>query len=134
MEYSQFITRVQKDADLNDPNKADRVTRAVLGTLGELLTEAGRHHLEAQLPKQLKQYIYSWDYTLDAEKPVAGLSEEKIINRIQARADLNHRETMKGITSVVKVMRQAISAGELKELEDKLQRLESMLATMEQTA
>ncbi len=125
MKITEFIDKVKESAGWEDQHKAEKISKAVLGTLGELLSASGRHHLDAQLPKEIKEYVHAWDHTLQAEKMVAGIMDEKIINRIQARAELNHTETTQGISAVLTALRQAISAGELEELEGLLHRLEA---------
>ncbi len=120
MEYSEFINRVAEHAGFDNVQDAASVSRAVLGTLGELLASTERHHFEAQLPRELKEYVRAWAHTEQARKTLAGLPPDQFVTRVQARSTLNHRDTVKAIAAVMRVLREAVSHGELKDLAEQL--------------
>lgn len=127
MKYNEFIELVREDAGFDDHLKAEMISRAVLGTVGELLTSTGRHNFGAQLPDQLKKHISAWQDTLEGEKLVPGLAPERIINTIQARSKLNHTETVKGISAVMQVLRSAISTEQFDEIREQLKTLDPLI-------
>ncbi len=120
MEYQAFINQVAEHAGFDDTQDAVSISRAVLGTLGELLASTERHHFEAQLPRQLKEYVRAWEHTEQASKTLAGLPADQFVTRVQARSTLNHTETLKGTTAVMRVLREAVSYGELKDIAEEL--------------
>lgn len=51
-----FITKVQRDLDLQNPFHAERLAAAVLSTLRETISSAAASAIELQLPKGLQSY------------------------------------------------------------------------------
>lgn len=113
MQFDRFITQVQELAGLNSRDDAITLTRAVLETLGERLNRKVRNGVEAQLPKELKEFLlarveHTDQYDLD-----------EFYNRVGARADLTYEDAAKRTKQVFAVLRQAIPDGEIEDvLED----------------
>ena len=113
MQFDDFITRVQAQARLDNPDEAIRITRAVLETLGERLDRKVRNGLEAQLPNELKEFLlarveHSDQYDL-----------HEFYNRVGARADLKYEDARERTRQVFSVLRGAIPEGEIEDvLED----------------
>ncbi len=57
MNYDEFISQVQRRANLDSREEAERATRATLETLGERLAGGEAKDLAAQLPPELAQYL-----------------------------------------------------------------------------
>lgn len=120
MQYDEFIHRVQERTDLADEDTAVRVTEAVLGTLGECLYRTERRKLGAQLPKQLRASLYSVQSPENTRQDTERFSLEEFYNRIRARADIGGRDTEPYTRAVLAVLQEAVSAGEIADVMDKL--------------
>ena len=112
MQFDDFITRVQEQARLDTRDDAIRITRAVLETLGERLDRKVRNGIEAQLPKELKEFLLArvehddtYEYDL-----------EEFYNRVGARSDLKYAAATERTGQVLSVLRQAIPWGEIEDI------------------
>ncbi len=117
MEYQEFIERVQKEAGLAAPDEATAVIKAVLGTLGEMLSPTERRHLAAQLPKSMKDYVTEWMQRPPKEKGRPhrfGLEEFR--HRVAARSDVRYPAAIRRSRAVMKVLREAVTPGELADI------------------
>jgi uncharacterized protein (DUF2267 family) len=102
----------------------------VLGTLGELLSPTERRHLAAQLPKPMKEYV-----DRRVERPPREMTRRRrfnlaeFYNRIAARADVRYPAAVHRSQAVMRVLREAVAAGELadlfRELPDEYEELRS---------
>ncbi|MBD3335937.1 MAG: DUF2267 domain-containing protein [Candidatus Eisenbacteria bacterium] len=120
MRYEEFLTRVQKRAELDDQDQSDRVTKAVLGTLGECLYRTERENLAAQLPDELKPAVFSLKEPETMNTPVQGFSLEEFNNRVSARADIGYPLATKGTRGVFAVLREAVSPGQMEDVRRQL--------------
>ncbi len=120
MDYTEFLKRVDRSARFNDPQRAANVIKATLGTIGELLSPAERSNFASQMPKTLKECVNAWEHTEIAKIGFQGFSEDQFTNLVQARSHLNHRQTVRGIAAVTKVLKQAVSEGELLDLVEQI--------------
>jgi uncharacterized protein (DUF2267 family) len=117
MEYNEFIKRVQDAAELAVPAETEAAIMAVLGTLGELLSPLERRHLAAQLHKPLKEYVDLW-----AERPPKErtgrhrFNLEEFYNRVAARAGVRYPAAVQRSRAVLKVLQEAVGAGEVADL------------------
>jgi uncharacterized protein (DUF2267 family) len=114
MEYNEFVKRVQDQADLPGPDEAAAAIKAVLGTLGEMLSPTERRHLAAQLPKSMKSSVTEWMERPPKEKGRPhrfGL--EEFYQRVAARSDVRYPTAVRRSQAVMKVLREAIAPGEL---------------------
>ena len=110
MQFDEFITRVQEQARLNTREEAEVITRAVLETLGERLDRKVRNGLEAQLPRELKDFLLA-----RAENPDR-YDLPEFYNRVGARADLTQQNAVERTKQVFSVLQQAIPGGEVEDI------------------
>jgi uncharacterized protein (DUF2267 family) len=114
MEYDEFIRRVQEEAELAAPDEAAAAIKAVLGTLGEMLSPTERRHLAAQLHKPMKDFVTEWMERPPKEKGRPhrfGL--EEFYHRVAARSEVRYPTAVKRSQAVMKVLREAVAPGEL---------------------
>jgi len=57
LNYDEFISQVQRRANLDSREEAERATRATLETLGERLAGGEAKDLAAQLTSGIAQYL-----------------------------------------------------------------------------
>ncbi len=121
MQYDEFIGRVQKRADLGNPVDAERITEAVLGTLGELIYRTERRKLAAQLPRGLQEMFYKYKPPENIPLETEGYSLEEFYHRVQARAGRNsYHEMLKETKAVIGVLEEAVSEGEIADVKKEL--------------
>jgi len=116
MEHDAFIGRVQKTAELNSPDEAAAV-RATLGTLGEMLSPKERRDLAAQLTRELKECLSLWIERPPRERTHPhrfGL--EEFYHRVAARSEVRYPAAVKHSLAVVRVLKEAVSEGELQDI------------------
>jgi uncharacterized protein (DUF2267 family) len=114
MEYKEFIQQVQNEAELAAPEEAAAATKAVLGTLGEMLSPTERRHLAAQLPKPLKEHVTEWMERPPKEKGrPRRFGLEEFYHRVAARSKVRYPTAVKRSGAVMKVLREAVAPGEL---------------------
>ena len=117
MEHQEFVKRVQAEAGLAAPDEAAAAIKAVLGTLGEMLSPTERRHLAAQLPKSMKSYVTEWMERPPKEKGRPhrfGL--EEFYHRVGARSEVRYPAAVKRSQAVMKVLREAVAPGELADI------------------
>ncbi len=117
MEYNEFVKRVQDQAELAAPDEAGTAIKAVLGTLGEMLSPMERRHLAAQLPKSMKDFVTAWMEHPPKEKGRPhrfGL--EEFYQRVAARSEVRYPTAVKRSQAVMKVLREAVAPGELADI------------------
>jgi uncharacterized protein (DUF2267 family) len=117
MEYQEFVTRVQDEVGLAASDEAAAAIKAVLGTLGEMLSPMERRHLAAQLQKPLKDFVTAWMERPPKEKGRPhrfGL--EEFYQRVAARSDVRYPAAVKRSQAVMKVLREAVAPGELADI------------------
>lgn len=113
MRYNAFIELVQRKAGLESIDQAVQATEAALETLGERLYRTERENLAAQLPNELKQYLFKRQVT-------DRFSLEEFYERVSARSDVRYHHAVEQARAVMAVLREAISPGELKDILSKL--------------
>ncbi|MDX1663303.1 MAG: DUF2267 domain-containing protein [Candidatus Promineifilaceae bacterium] len=106
MQYDEFITRVQEEAELDDREEAETITEATLETLSERLTRMERRNVIAELPDELKEFLWK------REETTRFLLDE-FYNRVAARADLRAPEAVRRSQAVMTVLMEAISPGQI---------------------
>lgn len=108
MNYKQFLSKVQEYSGLPKDDSL-KVTRAVLGTVGERLSSKHREHLAAQLPGELRPFAL--------EYPATDLvSLEVFYQRVGSRAALSFHDSVKHSRTVFRVLTEAIAPGEIKDV------------------
>ncbi len=113
MNYDEIVSRVRQEAGLGSRLEAVRTLGAVLETLGERITKQEAKDLAAQLPVELKAIVTSGK----SEDPaVARFSLEEFYERVGARAEVHYGEAVERSRAVMRVLREAVSAGELQDI------------------
>jgi uncharacterized protein (DUF2267 family) len=110
MQFDEFITRVREETRLDTQEEAAALTRAVLETLGERLDRKVRNGLEAQLPKELNEFLLARAAQSDR------YDLEEFYNRVGARADLTYENARERTRQVISVLRQAVPDGEIEDI------------------
>lgn len=113
MHYQEFIDRVERHAGLSDRQQAVRAIAATLETLGERLSPSEREDLAAQLPQELKAQ-------LDTRPSAAPFSLEEFYNRVRARAAVGYPEAVHLTQTVMAVLQEAVSRGEMADMMSQL--------------
>lgn len=115
MRYDEFIQRVRRRAELESDERAEHVTHAVLGTLGECLYRTERDRLAAELPKDLKGALFARRDPENRRQETERYRLEEFLNRVRARADLGGHDTETSTQAVMQVLREAVSSGTMTE-------------------
>lgn len=116
MQYEEFIRQVQEGASLASREEAVRATEAVLGTLGERLYRTERNDVAAQLPKELAQFLLKFVDGATTRRQVPRFALKEFYIRVRGRADVTFQEAVDRSRAVVSVLREAISAGQWRDM------------------
>jgi uncharacterized protein (DUF2267 family) len=117
MRYHEFIDRVRERANLEGRDDAIRITRATLATLGEFIDKTERSNLAAQIPNELKEFLYAEKPPLEeAGRPIDKPDLEEFYTRVIARADLDRRDIEPQAKAVIETLQEAVSSGEIKDV------------------
>ncbi|MBD3317926.1 MAG: DUF2267 domain-containing protein [Chitinivibrionales bacterium] len=108
MNIHDFYAHASYYAQLNTEADARRATEATLRTLGELLHRTERHRLAAQLPRELKDFLFE-RHEIDGQD----YSLEEFYNRVGARAEVRYAEAVRWSRGVIAALRLAVTAGEM---------------------
>jgi uncharacterized protein (DUF2267 family) len=114
MRFEDFVKRVQEQANLSTREDSERITKAVLQTLGERLDRKVRNGVLAQLPDELK------DFLLASGKDSDQYNLAEFYNRVGARADLKYQDATERTQQVFAVLQQAIPEGEKQDILESL--------------
>ncbi|MCF6157205.1 MAG: DUF2267 domain-containing protein [wastewater metagenome] len=120
MKYIEFMNRVQEYGNLKNLEEAVRITEAVLETLGERVYRTESLDLAAQLPKDLKMFLFKKQLLEQSRDEVKRFSLEEFYNRVRARARIGYPEAIKQSKAVMAVLQEAVSAGELDDIKNEL--------------
>jgi uncharacterized protein (DUF2267 family) len=108
MDHEQFLVAVQRLAGV-DGAAAERVTRAVLQTLGERISAVQARDLVAQLPAELGP----WLFTEDAGQ---GFDVDEFLRRVAERAQVDLATAQRYARAVLAALSQAVSAEEFADM------------------
>jgi uncharacterized protein (DUF2267 family) len=108
--YDEFIDRVAESGIMEDRDEAVDAVEAVLETLGERLTKAERENLAAQLPNGLKEKLLKRD---SASYPFL---LEEFYKRVGARAGIRYAKAVERTRTIMRIHRQAVSPGEIRDI------------------
>ena len=117
MRHDEFVGRVQHTTRVASRGEAERAIRATLETLSERLLPDAATHLAAQLPVEIGRH-------LTGERPFLHLSLPEFYARVArregngvdaARAAFHAREVMQ-------TLREAVSPGAMRKVEEQLPR------------
>lgn len=112
MNKSEFLSRVQQSADLESPKEAERRSVAVLAALSHVLPDSEtRRHFASQLPGFLKSRLVE-------ERPRGlVLTRDAFLQHLGRALGVHAPEAERALTSVFGVLKEAVSAGQVGDLE-----------------
>jgi uncharacterized protein (DUF2267 family) len=112
MNKRDFLSRVQKSAGLESPREAERQSVAVLTALLHLLPDSeARRHFASQLPGFLKS-------RLTEERPRGlVLTRDAFLQHLGRALDVHAPDAERALMAVFGVLREAVSAGQVGDLE-----------------
>jgi uncharacterized protein (DUF2267 family) len=120
MQHDEFIQRVQKYAGLDSSDEAVAVTEAVLSTLGERLYRTEQSDVASQLPRGIKEFLVARQKPENTRADVQHFSLEEFKRRVSARAGTRYPEGARLTHAVMKVLQEAVSAGEIADMRQAL--------------
>ena len=120
MDAKTFYQKVKLEAGLKDELAARRAAKAVLQTLHWRIAEGEADNIASSLPPQL-QKIWRGDWGMRLSKTVLKrvdkLDKKQFISRVKnASRSFNVQEAEKLATAVIHVLKEAIPAGETKDM------------------
>ncbi|MEV4643316.1 DUF2267 domain-containing protein [Saccharopolyspora sp. NPDC049357] len=108
MKYDEFIANVRRLGEYESTERADHVTRCVLGVLGARITAEEAEDLAAQLPGDLADAVRS------EERPMHDLSPDEFAGAVAARLGGASTETARwDVSAVLTTVTESIDGGEL---------------------
>ena len=120
MQYDEFIQRVQIEGGIDRKEEALRATEAVLSTLGECLYRTEESQLAAQLPHGIREFLPSRQAPETSKASIQRISLEDFYDRVGARTETRHAQAAKLAHTVVEVLMDAVSAGEIDDIKREL--------------
>lgn len=112
MQFNEFIGQVQHKAKLATQEDAIKATRATLQTLSERLYGNEAEHIASQLPEEIGNYLKNGK----SEK----FSIDDFFKRVSEKEGADIPEAVFHARAVCDVLKEAISAGEIKHITDQL--------------
>jgi uncharacterized protein (DUF2267 family) len=117
MNKRDFLSKVQRSAGLESPKEAERRSVAVLTALSHVLPDSeARRHFASQLPGFLKSRL--------AEERPRGLllTRDAFLQHVGGALGVHAPEAERALSTVFGVLREAVSAGQVGDLEAHLPR------------
>lgn len=116
MQYDEFISQVNNEANLGTTDRAERITTVVLEVLGQRLSGGEADDLAAQLPAELKEPLDR--HTGDAE----AFDVDDFLRRIadQEGEGTSPEHARNYARAVLTTVARTVSAGELDNLRSQL--------------
>ena len=108
IDYETFITTVAQDADIGFQT-AERVTHAVLQTLGERIAQGEARDLAEQLPPELSPWIAT-------NTPAAGFDVDEFVRRVAERTNVDSGTAERYTRAVFTALSRAVDAREYDEM------------------
>lgn len=128
MQHDQFMGQVQSRARLANAGQAERITRAVLETLGERIPDGLAGNLASQLPLEVAEHLRR--YQMFGE---VGTGEQfdvpEFVDRVSRRSGLDGPEAAFAIRVVCEVVNDATSGGLMAKVSESLPNDVSRLVT-----
>ncbi|SRR5579883_1753295 len=112
MKYDEFIKHVQSVSQLDSPEEAERATRATLETIRERIVGDEAKDIAAQLPKELGEYLHGREGENGQH-----FSMEEFITRVSQKEGVEPTAAFMHVRAVFTVLQDAISVGELADLQ-----------------
>jgi uncharacterized protein (DUF2267 family) len=122
MRYDEFVDRVMQEADLASRQDAIAIVRATLAVLGERIYRTERDDLAAELPKSMKGFLYERAGPNVTREQLDRFSLDDYYQRVRAEAELDYGEAVRRAQAVVRVLRDAVSEGQLADVRRELGR------------
>lgn len=113
MKYHEFLGTVQDQARLDSNSAAVSAVRATLETLGERLAGGQAQHIAAQLPEEIGYYLRQPDKDESFEL-------DDFYQRVAEREAVDYPDAVYHARIVMRVLGDAISAGEMRDLRAQL--------------
>jgi uncharacterized protein (DUF2267 family) len=113
VDHNTFVYEVIQRAGVPGRSEAERLTYAVLTTLGERLISQERDRLAAQLPGDLKPFLVH-------QPPGQDYPLKQFYELVSQRADMASEQIVEQTRAVVSVLRDAVSTGEIQDVLDTL--------------
>lgn len=110
MKYIEFIGRVSERSGV-DMKEARKRTQAVLYTLGERLSKSLRDKLAAELPNELKVFIFG-----DWGERTNRFDLEDFYTRVVARSGIGYTTAVEETRCVLSLLKEAITGGVLRDI------------------
>ena len=105
MEYEEIIEAIGREAGGLPPDVAERSAQAVLQTLAERLSRGEARHILAELPAELKPWVYT---EADAE----GFGIDEFLERVAKREGTDIETALQHARAVFATLAEAVDAGE----------------------
>lgn len=115
MQYDEFIENVRQRAALDSQDEARRITEATLATLGDRLGGGEAGLLASQLPRKLGDILHAH------VSPTADrFGVEDFFQRVSDAAELDRARSEAGARTVLHVLEDAVSQGEIDDVRAQL--------------
>lgn len=111
MQYQEFVERVESRITPAQTAAAELAIASTLATLGERITGGEAEDIAAQLPEELKGPLYDRE-TGDAQE----FSLDEFYERVARREDVSVKEATEHVAAVMRVLREALSGGEVEDV------------------
>ena len=105
MQTDEYITRVQRRADLDSTDEASRVTSTVLGIFGTL-------DLRGQLKDAASQLSLGIGPMLTARETSQSFSASQFVSAVATELSIDEGAAEKAATAVLTTLREALSDGQ----------------------
>lgn len=105
MQTNEYITRVQRRADLDSTDEASRVTSTVLGIFGTL-------DLRGQLKDAASQLSQGIGPMLTARETSQSFSASQFVSAVATELSIDEGAAEKAATAVLTTLREALSDGQ----------------------
>jgi uncharacterized protein (DUF2267 family) len=128
MLHDQFMGQVQNRARLANDGQAERVTRAVLETLGERIPDGLAGNLAAQLPLEVGEHLRRYQ-TFGEVGTGEQFDVPEFVDRVARRSGLEQPQAAFAIRVVCEVVNEATQGGLMRKVTDSLPTEMSKLVT-----
>lgn len=115
MQFHEFLGRVQNRARLSSLGDAETATRATLTTLRERLAGGEPKDVASQLTDSIAQYLEA-----PGQEEPERFSLDEFYNRVSQRAGTGRSDATSQARAVMSVLDDAVSAGEVHDIQAQL--------------
>lgn len=116
MKVDQFYAKVRERGNYADAAEAERVTKTVLGVLGQRLAGGEAKDLAAQLPGELQPSLQAGSSDADG-----GFGAEEFLTRAAAELGATRETATWDVSAVLTTVAEAITGGQLNQVLTQLQ-------------